>query len=56
MRGRNMEAANVSCPSDYPWLRDGRCWPSHYFDNLAIYGPSVEPLPITLAEENDDDR
>ena len=39
-----------TCPHDYPWFRDGRCWPSHYDDNLGIYGPSVEPEVTTEVE------
>lgn len=34
----------VSCPHDYPFFHDGRCWPTHTFDNLGLYGPSVEPI------------
>jgi hypothetical protein len=31
------------CPREYPWLREGRCWPTHYYDSLNLYGDSVTP-------------
>jgi hypothetical protein len=46
----------MTCPNDYPWLRDGRCWPSHYYDNLGIYGPSIDedaPESVITAPQSD---